>query len=244
MHSGMNQIRSPLDEVMIRLWLDRRSRHTRRAYETDARSLLRSAGKPLSALTLADLEAWAASFAGLSQASRARKISAVKSLLSWGTRRGFLANDLGAGLCHPRSRNRHPKLRLTQADAGRLIALEPNRRNQVMLRLCCAIGLRTSELCSLHWRDATPRADGGQITIKGRGGNARVAPLAGAMWSDVMGLKGSAAEHDPVFRSRKGGPLDPSQVHRIVKQAAIRAGLTAAISADHLRYLRSSADRP
>ena len=236
-------MRSPLDEVMLRLWLDRRSRHTRRAYESDARSLLQSAGKPLAAMTPADLEAWMGSFAGLAQASRARKISAAKSLLSWGKQRGFLANDLGAGLSNP-SRERRPKLRLTQADAERFIALEPNGRNQVMLRLCCAAGLRTSELCSLQWRDAMPCADGGQIRVTGRSGTTRLVPLAGAMWSDVIGLKGAAAEHHPVFRSRKGGPLHPSQVHRIVKQAATRAGLSAALSADHLRYLKSGGDRP
>jgi len=236
-------MRSPLDEVMLRLWLDRRSRHTRRAYESDARSLLQSAGKPLAALTLADLEAWIGSFAALAQASRERRISAINSLLSWGKQRGFLANDLGAGLRNP-SGKKGPKLRLTQADAERFIAPVPNGRNQVMLRLCCAAGLRTSELCSLGWRDAMPCTDGGQITVRGRSGTTRLVPLAGAMWSDVIGLKGAAAEHDPVFRSRKGGPLHPSQVHRIVKQAATRAGLSAALSADHLRYLKSGGDRP
>jgi hypothetical protein len=37
---------------LLRLWLDGRSPHTRRAYATDLRSLLPTAGKPIATLTL------------------------------------------------------------------------------------------------------------------------------------------------------------------------------------------------
>jgi site-specific recombinase XerD len=44
-----------------------------------------------------------------------------------------------------------------------------------------------------------------------------------------------------VFRSRKGGGhLDPVQVHRIVKAAATRAGLSEAVSAHWLRHAHVS----
>ena len=43
-----------------------------------------------------------------------------------------------------------------------------------------------------------------------------------------------------MFRSRKSGPLDPSQVHRIVKAAAERAGLSAEVSAHWLRHAHAS----
>src|SRR5712692_7017747 len=49
------------DKMLIRLWLDGRSLHTRRAYEGDARTLLAAAGKPIGAITLGDLQAWVAS---------------------------------------------------------------------------------------------------------------------------------------------------------------------------------------
>ena len=73
--------RAVSDETLIRLWLDGRSPHTRRAYAADARSLLAAAGKPIAALTLPDLQAWTESLDTLAPASRARKIGAVKSLL-------------------------------------------------------------------------------------------------------------------------------------------------------------------
>jgi hypothetical protein len=43
-----------------------------------------------------------------------------------------------------------------------------------------------------------------------------------------------------VFRSRKGGSLDQSAVHRIVKAAAERAGLSAEVSAHWLRHAHAS----
>ena len=56
----------------------------------------------------------------------------------------------------------------------------------------------------------------------------------------LTAIRGEAAGDDPVFRSRKGGALDPSQVHRIVKTAAARAGLSADISAHWLRHAHAS----
>ena len=43
-----------------------------------------------------------------------------------------------------------------------------------------------------------------------------------------------------VFLSRKGGLLDESQVHRIVKSAAERAGLPSEVSAHWLRHAHAS----
>jgi integrase/recombinase XerD len=43
-----------------------------------------------------------------------------------------------------------------------------------------------------------------------------------------------------VFRSRKGGHLDPSAVHRIVKAAANRAELPDHVSAHWLRHAYAS----
>jgi len=53
-------------------------------------------------------------------------------------------------------------------------------------------------------------------------------------------IGGSTDPDEPVFRSRKGGPLDASQVHRIVKAAAERASLSAEVSAYWLRHVHAS----
>jgi len=60
--------------------------------------LLAAAGKG-AALTHSDLQAWTASLSSLTPASQARKIRAVKSLLSFGERTGYF--NVGAALPVP-----------------------------------------------------------------------------------------------------------------------------------------------
>ena len=114
-----------------------------------------------------------------------------------------------------------------------LLALERNPRNKALLRLLYLGGLRISEVCSLCGRDLAARDDSGQVTLFGKGGKTRSVLLKPSIWQDLAALR--AADPDaPVFRSRQGGALDPLQVHRIVKQAAKRAGLAEAVSAHWL----------
>jgi integrase len=60
------------------------------------------------------------------------------------------------------------------------------------------------------------------------------------MWSELVALRGEAGDNDPVFRSRQGGALDPMSVQRVVKAAARRAGLPAAVSPHWLRHAHCS----
>src|SRR5262245_22183226 len=94
------------DAQLIALWLDERSPHTTRAYAADIARFLARAGKPLAAVTLADLQDFAHSLDGLAPASRYRALCSVKSLLAFGHRIGYLAFDVGRVLRLPAVRNR------------------------------------------------------------------------------------------------------------------------------------------
>ena len=71
-------------------------------------------------------------------------------------------------------------------------------------------------------------------------GKTRAVYLTASIWERLVALRGEAADDDPVFRSRQGGPLNRSQVHRIVKRAAKRAKLPPAISAHYRRHAHAS----
>jgi integrase/recombinase XerD len=234
-------VHAETDARLVELWLAGRGAHTRRAYAADAAALLEAIGRPLRAMTLGDLQDFAAALEHLAPASRARRISAVKSLFAFGHRLGYLAFDVGAALRLPAIRGALAERILDESDVARLIALERAARNHALLRLLYLAGLRLSEACGLRWRDARRRGDGGQITVFGKGGKTRAAVLLpAAIWRELAELRGAAADDAPMFRSRRGGPLDPSQVHRIVKAAARRAGLPAAVSAHWLRHCHVS----
>jgi integrase/recombinase XerD len=161
--------------------------------------------------------------------SRARKIGAVKSLLSFSERTGLLPFNVGTALRVPPVKNVLAERILEEADVVRLIALETDKRNHALLRLGYVAGLRVSEICGLRWQDAKRRTGGGQITVFGKGGKTRVVVLPASMWKGLIDVRGEVGDDDPVFRSQKGGPLDRPQVHRVVKRAAARAGLPTAV---------------
>jgi hypothetical protein len=78
--------------------------------------------------------------------------------------------------------------------------------------------------------------------VTGADVNAFAAPvlLTPSLWSRLRALRGNARPDDPVFRSQHGGPLDPSQVHRIMKTVALQAKLPSDISVHGLRHAHAS----
>jgi integrase/recombinase XerD len=101
-------------------------------------------------------------------------------------------------------------------------------------------GFRVAELCSLKWSDLQRRDSAGQITVFGKGGKTRTVLMPESVWNAVQSLRGDAGENNPVFRSRKGGHLDESQVWRIVRKASTRAGIDKAVSCHWLRHAHAS----
>ena len=234
------QVQSTSDETTIALWLHGRSSGTRRAYEGDVRDFLARCEKLLCEVTVGDVQAFGTGLMHLASASQARKLSAVKSLLSFAHRIGYTQFNVGAVVKLPSIKATLAERIVTEADVHRLLALEADPRNGAILRLTYGAGLRISEVCGLKWRDLQARDGGGQVTVYGKGGKTRVVLLPASIWVAVSALRGPAGADDPVFASQRGGHLDPSQVHRLVKVAAARAGLSAGMSAHWLRHAHAS----
>src|SRR3954452_8159586 len=229
------------DDHLIALWLHGRSRHTQRAYLADVERFRSRAGKSFASVTLADLQGFAASLEDLAPATRYCALSAMKSLLAFGHRIGYLPFDVGRVLRLSSFRNRLSERILPEADVHRMLSLEPDNRNRALLTLLYASGIRVSELCALCWRDLQPNGDGGQITVLGKGSVTRSVQLPASVWKQLESLRGSAGPDDPVLRSRKkGAGLQTVAVLRIVKKAAERAGIDLPVSPHWLRHAHAS----
>ena len=131
---------------------------------------------------------------------------------------------------------------MTEAAVHRLLALPGRPRDVALLHLLYAAGLRISEVVGLRWRDLIERDGAGQAAIYGKGGKTRAILVPESTWKAVAAIRGEAGPDDPVFRSRQGGGgrLHIASVHRVVKAAAMRAGLPPEVSTHWLRHAHAS----
>ena len=232
------------DAKLVELWISlKTSSHTRRAYAAEVARFLTFIKKPLSWVTLTDLQAWAEHLGqgNLKPASQNRAITALKSLLSFAQETGYLPFNVSAAVKLRPNRDALAQRILEESEVARLIDAAPGGRNRILLKLLYVSGLRVSEVCGLKWCDAMPRQDGGQILVFGKGGKTRTVLLKPKVWQQLISLKGEAKAVAPVFASRKGGGmLDVSQVRRIVYDAARKAGLEQKVSPHWMRHAHAS----
>jgi site-specific recombinase XerD len=231
------------DNDLVALWLGTKvSAHTRRAYRAEIERFRAATAKPLAMVTMADLQVYAAVLGqgSLKPASQNRALTAIKSLLSFGHETGGLPFNVGAAVKLRPNRDGLAVRILEESAVAKLIDAAPPGRDRILLKLLYVSGVRVSELCGMKWCDALSRQHGGQITVFGKGGRTRTILLKETVWQQVVSLKGKSTAVDPIFRSRRGGALDPSQVRRIVYAAAGRAGLEQKVSPHWMRHAHAS----
>jgi integrase/recombinase XerD len=230
------------DEQLIALWIHGRSKHTQRAYIADIERFRSFTPKSFREIKLADIQAFETSLIEqkLEQTSINRTLAAVKSLFSFAHRIGYLAFDVGRPVKLTSPKDTLAERILSESEIHRIIEAEHNPRNKLILKLLYVSAVRVSELCSLKWKDLQSRKDGGQVTIYGKGNKTHTVLLPQNTWVDLTTQRNGSIDEQPIFKSRKGGHLCPSQVLRIVKKAADKAGLSNAISPHWFRHSHAS----
>lgn len=229
------------DEMLVHRWLSGKSSGTQDEYARDLKQFVEFVDLPFRYVTLGHLQEYREHLAeeGYAEATRKRKLSAVKSLFTFGTELRYFAHNVGAALSTPKVRNKRAQRILAESDLWAILRDEKDLRNHVLLRLFYASGGRVSDVEGLRWRDLKDRPDlegpdgrpGGQVTFYGKGGKTRAVTLYSKVWSLIVRLHneeqsaGHGEPDDPVFRSQKGGCLSRTQIWRIVKKAATRAGV-------------------
>ena len=230
------------DEQVISLWLHGRSPHTQKAYTGDIVRFFKYVNKQLRHITLGDLQGFADSLIKeeLKPASQHRILAAVKSLTGFSFKIGYLRYDFSKPLRVPKFRDELSERIMTEAEVQRIIGMENHPRNKLILRILYCSGIRVSSLCGLCWKNVQQRKTGGQMTVYGKGGKTHTIIIPEPLWGDLMAYKNTDIDDSPLFRSRKGGHLHPSQVWRIVKKSAVRAGIKKAVSPHWFRHAHAS----
>ncbi len=197
----------------------------------------------LAGLGQADLRAWLASqaAAGTVNATRARHLSAVRSLYRYLARRHGVTNPAPSLLGRPRAKPPIPRA-LTPPQATTLvedIAEESDdprwqARDVALFTLLYGAGLRIAEALAL---DAGPAGD--SLRVLGKGRKERLVPLlpavrdALALW---LRLHPAPAAGAPLFVGARGGRLNPAVARRIMQNYRRRAGLPEHATPHALRH--------
>jgi len=227
------------DKQVIAMWLHDKAPETQRIYRSDIARFLTFVGKPLNEITIGDVRAFADTLKCAS-ATKARILAAIKSLFAFAKRIDYIRFDVSAAIKLPKVKKILGKKAIGEGDVTKMIALEPDARNRVMLKLLYVTGIRVSELCRLAWCNVQSAEDSTYITVFGKGGKTRTITVDGCMHRSLVSIRGKSGPDEPVFKSHKKGFLDPSQVWRIVRAAAKRADIDADVSPNWLRHAHAS----
>ncbi|MBM3605143.1 MAG: site-specific tyrosine recombinase XerD [Alphaproteobacteria bacterium] len=227
------------------------ARNTLLAYGRDLRDLsdwLSGRGRSLTDLTRELVEDYL-SFCdaqGLSRATRARRLSAIRQFTRFALEEGWREDDPAIRISGPGRATRLPKT-LSRDEIDALLAAAPQvgrtptdrARNLCMIEMLYATGMRVSELVTLPV--AGCRGDPAVLVIRGKGSKDRLVPLgapARAALRDWLALRDAAPQGSALHRLLAGrgarwlfpapgaaGHLPRQSFSRLLQQMAVTAGI-------------------
>jgi integrase/recombinase XerD len=244
MTSSARAVRTYLDHLGVERGL---SRNTLSSYQRDLDRYAEFLGdRELAEVTAADLTAHLSALraGGLSAASAARAMSAVRGLHRFAAREGMVADDVSRDVKPPAPPKRLPKAldldqveRLLAAPAGDdLLVL----RDRALLEFLYGTGARISEAVGLDVDDLSCDA----VILHGKGGRTRFVPLGRFAREAVdaylvrarPALAAGGKGTPKVFLNARGGSLSRQSAWTILQRAAATAGITVDVSPHTLRH--------
>jgi len=228
----------------------RRSPHTVRAYGAAAAKLLDELGDsdwgvlarieaPVLRRQLALRRA-----EGLSNASAARELSALKQFVSFARAQAGMADPAPPRMRGPRVKKGIPRP-VTPDDAVNLAATVHSdaaeewigARDRAVLLLLYGAGMRIAEALALTGA-ALPLGE--TIVVTGKGNKQRVVPLLPLVRDAVTDYLGKSpwptGKADPLFRGAKGGALSQGMVQKAMARARTMLGLPPSATPHALRH--------
>ena len=184
---------------------------------------------------------------GLSKASVARSLAAVRSLYRWLAREGVVEQNPAKLVATPKLHKKLPRVPTIEEMNSVLDSQMPEaaafpERDRLMLELLYGCGIRNSELTGINIDDIRLSAEA--ILIRGKGKKERYVPFGDS-------IKSALAEYLPVRQAslterrkstsallinRRGGRLTTRSVGRIIKKIAMAKGLSPDVHPHTLRH--------
>jgi len=187
---------------------------------------------------------------GLSKASVARALAAIRAWFKWLARRGYVEQNPAVLVATPKLPKHLPRVPTIEQmncvidAAADEVAVWPER-NRVIFELLYGCGIRNAELVGLNLRDIHWANEA--ILVRGKGRKERYVPLGDAAAQALRAylplreakLAAAGKSSDALLlnaRLRGNGRLTTRSVGRIVKQIALAHGLSSDVHPHTLRH--------
>ncbi len=182
--------------------------------------------------------------AGCAKTTIARRVSALRSFSRYCHRHGIFDEIDLSWMKSPKLPLSLPKA-ISVSDASLLIELLGRRANPVwendrdtaILYLMYGCGLRLAETLSIT---PTHMADLNWLRIIGKGGKTREVPVlpvvAEALQTAIQSCPFQLEDNKPIFMSKRGSPIGPRAVQRMVEKLRISANLPSETTPHTLRH--------
>jgi len=222
-----------LDKVRQELIISGYSKRTRIMYLCYLKDFLNRLKKPLDEVTRDDLVGYLASKkegSNLSNASLSLVHSALKFLFH-----NILKNKIIDDIRTPKKAKKLPTV-LTIKEVKELIKATKAGRNRLIVGFLYSSGVRVSEAVNIKLMDMN--LDEKIARVKGGKGNKDRVIILSTNWIKELKkyLKRRKIPSDFVFCKKNGKPISTNAVQRIVKSAAIKAGIEKKVSPHSLRH--------
>lgn len=219
-----------------------RNEKTKTAYSFDVGRFAKWFKSSLLKAQRGTLNAYAAHLAkSYSANAQARALSSLRSFYRYLVEEELIAKNPSAKIELPKAKDELAQRIITEGEFHKLLTLEENSRNKLLIELLYATGGRISEALTAQWKDAQSREDGGQIVLFGKRDKTRTVLIPATVWSKLIATRGDAGDDGFIFpSSRTDGHLSASQAWRIVRKAALVAGLGKNVSPHWFRHAHAS----
>jgi integrase/recombinase XerC len=184
---------------------------------------------------------------GLSKASVARSLAAVRSLYRWLAQEGVVEQNPAKLVSTPKLPKKLPRVPTIEEMNTVLDGPMPEgaafpERDRLLLELLYGCGIRNSELIGINVDDIRVSAEA--ILIRGKGKKERYVPFGGSVAAALAAylptrqklLADSRKTNPGLLLNQRGGRLTVRSVGRIVKKIAVAKGLSPDVHPHTLRH--------